>query len=118
MEFKHPFGYLPLLGRIFNLGPFPASGAAEVVNNMLYMDGAHKYGVIAGPSTRRLVDFADPDHSLAVLPTGNSGNFMSPSYGDQAPLFMSGRYREPRITPDQIAAHKMHEMRFLPVGRN
>ncbi len=114
MEFKHPFGYLPLLGRLFNVGPFPSSGAAEVVNNMLYPRGVCNYHVIAGPSTRRLIDFNDPEHSLTVLPTGNSGDCTSPSYGDQAPLFMAGQYREPRITPGQIDAHKTHELILRP----
>ena len=114
MEFKHPFGYLPLLGRIFNVGPFPSSGASDVVNCMLSESGLHDYRVIAGPSTRRLIDFVDPEHSLAILPTGNSGNFMSPSYGDQAPLFMGGQYREPRFTDDQVRAHTTHELVLRP----
>lgn len=116
MEFKHPFGYLPLLGWIFNVGPFESSGAKEVINNMLYVPGGPKYDVVAGPSTRRLIDFADPDHQLGVLPTGNSGNFMSPHYADQAHLFMSGQYRELRLTPDQIKAHQTHELRFRPLS--
>jgi penicillin amidase len=114
MEFKHPFGYLPLLGRIFNVGPFPASGGAQVINNMLYMSGGYDFDVLGGPSTRRLIDFADPEHSLTVLPTGNSGNFMSSHYSDQAPLFMKGEYREPRLTDEQIAAHQKHELNFQP----
>lgn len=114
MEFKHPFGYLPLLGRIFNVGPFPASGGSQVVNNMLYTRGAYNFDVIAGPSTRRLIDFASPAHSLTVLPTGNSGHFRSPHYGDQADLFMAGEYREPRITPQQILNHTRHTMTFTP----
>jgi penicillin amidase len=113
MEFKHPFGYLPLLGRIFNVGPFPSTGAGDVINNMLYAGGGN-YEVVAGPSTRRLIDYGDIEHSLTVLPTGNSGNFMSPHYGDQAHLFMSGQYREARFTRSQIDSHKKHEMRFLP----
>jgi penicillin amidase len=117
MEFKHPFGYLPLLGRIFNIGPFPASGAADVVNNMLYSTGKYDFDVIAGPSTRRLIDSADPEHSLTILPTGNSGNFMSPHYADQAAMFMKGEYREPRLTQEQIEFHTQHEMTFAPAAK-
>lgn len=112
VEFKHPFGYLPLLGRIFNVGPFPASGATQVINNMLYQDSGHNFGVIAGPSTRRIVDFAEPENCVAVLPTGNGGNFTSKHYGDQAELFVRGRYREVRFTSDQIDAHARHVLRF------
>ncbi|HOZ47181.1 MAG TPA: penicillin acylase family protein [Candidatus Hydrogenedentes bacterium] len=116
IEFKHPFGYLPLVGRIFNVGPFPASGAEQVINNMIFFGGPEgHYSVVAGPSTRRLIDFADPEHSLSVLPTGNSGHFLSPHYDDQAELFLSGRYREPRLTDEQIDASKRHVMEFKPL---
>lgn len=116
IEFKHPFGYLPLLGRIFNIGPFPASGATQVVNNMLYQDYGHNFSVIAGPSTRRIIDFADPENSVAVLPTGNAGNFMSKHYADQAELFVSGQYRQPRFTQEQIDAHTRHMLLFKPAS--
>lgn len=118
MEFKHPFGYLPVLRRIFNIGPFPASGGDHLVNNMLYVRGEPPYSVVAGPSTRRLIDFADPEHSLNVLPTGNGGNFMGAHYDDQAPLFMTGQYREPHVTAKQISDHREHEMRFHPAVRH
>lgn len=105
LEFKHPFGYLPGLGRIFNIGPFPVSGGAQQVNNMLYGAGALNYDVIAGPSTRRLIDFATPDEVHGVLPTGNSGNFMSPHYADQAAMFIEGSYRVLNSTPAAVEAH-------------
>lgn len=113
MEFKHPFGYAPLLGKIFNIGPFPSPGGAEVINNMLYK-GGDSFDVIAGPSTRRLIDFSDPAHSLTVLPTGNSGHVSSPHYDDQAEMFVYGKYRVALYLWNEIEAAKEHEMRFLP----
>jgi len=72
--------------------------------------------VVAGPSTRRIIDFADPEHSLTILPTGNSGDFMSPHYADQAAMFMKGEYREPRLTAEQINSNKRHEITFSPAA--
>ncbi|MCC6490186.1 MAG: penicillin acylase family protein [Candidatus Hydrogenedentes bacterium] len=114
MTFEHPFGQLPLLGHVFNIGPFPSAGGAQVVNNMLYHFGQETYGVIAGPSTRRLIDFAAPDQSLTILPTGNSGNFMSPNYADQASRFMAGEYRQALLNGVDIESQKVHELRFMP----
>lgn len=114
LTFTHPFGYLPGLGRLLNIGPFPAPGARETINNMP-SKSAHHYNVIAGPSTRRLIDFARPDQSLTILPTGNSGHVRSRHYDDQAAMFMRGEYRTALYNWNEIEAAKEHEMRFLPM---
>jgi penicillin amidase len=117
MEFKHPFGYLPGPGFLFNIGPFPAPGGAEIVNNMLYSKGALNFDVLAGPSTRRLMDFGDITHSYTILPTGNSGNFLSPHYSDQAEMFMAGEYRLVRFTPEQIRENTQQILELRPATR-
>ncbi len=114
LEFTHPFGLVPGLGGIFNVGPFPVSGGAQQVNNMLYGAGALNFDVIAGPSTRRLVDFATPDQVYGILPTGNSGNFMSPHYDDQAELFIAGEYRVLHSTPEAVAENLESTLVFTP----
>ncbi|HEO71153.1 MAG TPA: penicillin acylase family protein [Candidatus Hydrogenedentes bacterium] len=114
IEFMHPFGYIPGLGGIFNIGPFPAPGCGNTINNMLSMSAECPFRVVGGPSTRRLIDFADPAHSLTILPTGNSGHFMSPHYDDQADMFVAGRYREPHFESAAIDAHTAHVMTFTP----
>jgi penicillin amidase len=73
------------------------------------------YHVVSGPSTRRLIDYAQPDHQFSVLPTGNSGNFRSENYADQCGLFMNGKHREIVLTDEQIAAQKKHALHFLPM---
>lgn len=114
LEFKHPFGYLPVLGKLFNIGPFPVSGGAQQINNMLYNAGALNFDVIAGPSTRRLIDFADPDKVFGILPTGNSGNFMSPHYDDQAAMFIAGEYRVLHSTPEAVEENLKSTLVFAP----
>ncbi len=116
MTFRHPFGYVPVLGAPFNIGPFPASGARNTINNMASLGSGGNYEVIGGPSTRRVVDFAGdgaPKVDL-VLPTGNSGHWKSPHYGDQAPLFMAGQTRRARFTRGEVDAGRRHTLRLLP----
>ena len=112
MEFSHPLGYLPGLNKVFNIGPFPSTGSQQVVNNMLFSANKGKYAVLAGPSTRRVVDFATPDDSYSILPTGNSGHFLSPHYDDQAELFMTGKWRKLNFTKEQVDANTEHTLTF------
>ena len=109
----HPFGYIPGIGRLLNIGPHESGGASQNVNNMLSKT-LHDYHVIAGPSTRRLIDFAQPEKSLTIMPTGNSGHIHSPYYDDQAEMFTKGEYRPALYTEEDIKANKEHEMKFIP----
>lgn len=79
-----------------NVGDFPVSGANEVINNMGYTYEEDKNQTIRfGPSTRRIVDFADVrNNSWSILPTGQSGNYFSPYYGDQAKMYADGEFRK------------------------
>jgi acyl-homoserine lactone acylase PvdQ len=49
------------------------------------------------PLTRRIFDFADPDHSFGINPTGQCGYFFDPHFDDQASMYMSGKYRTQTI---------------------
>lgn len=55
----HPLGLQKPLDRVFNVGPFAAPGTHEVPNNQSAKIGPAPWPVTYGPSTRRLIDFAD-----------------------------------------------------------
>ncbi|WP_422361024.1 penicillin acylase family protein [Reichenbachiella sp.] len=104
LEHGHVLGAVDLLRKYFNVGPFPVPGNNEVINNYIYKwtaDG--KYKVTAGPSTRRIIDFADVEgNSWSILPTGNSGNIFSPHYNDQAEMYVNGDYRRQLMNKEEI----------------
>ena len=79
-----------------NVGRFPVSGANEVLNNMGYTyEEVPEQTILFGPSTRRIVDFSDVrNNSWSILPTGQSGNYFSPYYDDQAAMFANGEFRK------------------------
>tara|TARA_Y100000294_G_scaffold30987_2_gene26162 strand:- start:5862 stop:8108 length:2247 start_codon:yes stop_codon:yes gene_type:complete len=87
-------GTMPLLDRLFgfNVGPFESGGSSTTINNGEYTLSA-PFQRVVGPSFRRIVDLSDMNSTQFVLPTGQSGLPRSPHYADQAPLYMSGRYR-------------------------
>ena len=95
LEHQHPFGKISLLRRYFNVGTFGVSGSNEVINNLMFTYSDNKKHIIkAGPSTRRIIDFSDVEGSWSILPTGQSGNFMSKHYKDQAKMYANGVYRK------------------------
>ena len=66
LEYVHPLGRVKPLNKIFNLGPFPVPGATQEINNQ--KNNTFKdFQVRAGPSTRRLIDFAHPEKSWGIF---------------------------------------------------
>lgn len=79
----HPvLGRLPLIGKYFQIGPVPLSGASTTVKQTTPR---------IGPSMRMVVDFSDWDRSLLVLPTGVSGHPLSGDFKNQWDAYYLGR---------------------------
>ena len=90
----HPIGRKKPFDKIFNVGPFEKGGTNEVVDKEGFKYNATGvYPVLTGPALRFLIDLADPSTKLTIIPTGESGNVMSPHYADQAEMFVKGEYR-------------------------
>ena len=105
IEHPHALSQVPALRSIFNVGPFPINGNNETLNNQMFrISGDGEYEVVAGPAMRRIIDFSDVEHSLNVLPTGQSGNVLSPHYDDQAQLFVDGKFRVQLMNKEEIKA--------------
>ena len=108
VEHEHVIGKTGgLLRRFFNVGPFETIGGNEVINNQIFkLDSTGYYKVTAGPSTRRIVDFSDVENSLAILPTGQSGNVFSKHYKDQAQKFLNGEFEKMNLNKEEIKKSK------------
>jgi len=105
IEHKHSLGEIALLRRYFNVGPFETVGGNEVINNQIFnLNSTGYYKIHAGPSTRRVIDFSDIEHSLGILPTGQSGNVFSPHYKDQAQKYLDGESVMMKLNQEEIEA--------------
>lgn len=102
---KHAMG--DVIG-FLNVGSYPVSGGNEVLNNMGYTyEESMNQTIRFGPSTRRIVDFSDVrNNSWSILPTGQSGNYFSPYYEDQAEMYANGEFRKMIMNHDQIKESK------------
>ncbi|VVN81481.1 Acyl-homoserine lactone acylase QuiP [Pseudomonas fluorescens] len=110
----HPLGQQKPLDRIFNVGPFAAPGSHEVPNNLSAKIGPAPWPVTYGPSTRRLVDFADPAHSLTINPVGQSGVPFDRHYDDQAEAYVDGIYVQAHFSEEEVTANTRSTLKLLP----
>lgn len=103
VEHEHVLGKVKFLRKYFNVGPFPVRGGNEVLNNKIAdLNDNGIYKVKAGPSTRRIIDFNDIENSIAILPTGQSGNVFSKHYKDQAESYIHGKFYTMYLNKDII----------------
>ncbi|MHC8374391.1 penicillin acylase family protein [Pseudomonas sp. MDT1-85] len=110
----HPLGTQKPLERIFNVGPFAAPGTHEVPNNLSAKIGPAPWPVTYGPSTRRLIDFADPAHSLTINPVGQSGVPFDSHYADQAESYIEGVYYQAHFNDEEVTANTRSTLKLLP----
>lgn len=94
---NHPLGQQKPLNLLFNVGPFAAPGTHEVPNNLSAKIGTAPWPVNYGPSTRRLIDFADAGQALTINPVGQSGVPFDRHYSDQAEDYVQGRYHKAQM---------------------
>ncbi|HXQ98928.1 MAG TPA: penicillin acylase family protein [Pseudomonas sp.] len=111
---EHPLGRQPPLDMLFNVGPFAAPGTHEVPNNLSAGIANAPWPVSYGPSTRRLIDFADPAHALGINPVGQSGVLFDEHYADQAQRYINGQYLPERFSEGDVAEHSKETLRFVP----
>jgi len=110
----HPLGIKKPLDQIVNVGPFASPGSHEVPNNLSAIIGPAPWPVTYGPSTRRLVDFADAAHALTINPVGQSGVPFDKHYADQAETYIEGGYEQAHFDEEEVQANTRGTLKLLP----
>ena len=111
---NHPLGQQQPLDRLFNVGPFDVPGGHETPNNLSARVGTAPWKVLYGPSTRRLIDFANPEHALGINPVGQSGVLFDQHYQDQAEAYVLGEYVPEHFSPEDVKANTRSTLTFTP----
>ena len=114
LSHAHPLGQQKPLDKLFNVGQFAAPGGHETPNNLSHKIGPAPWPVKYGPSTRRLVDFADPSQSIGINPVGQSGVLFDKHYQDQAESYINGHYLKQHFSEADVAANTMSTLRLVP----
>jgi penicillin amidase len=102
------------LGKVFSLGPVPCGGDADSINQaaVLPLDPLAPTDNIA--SLRAVFDVGAWRNSRFVLPGGQSGNPLSPHYGDLFPLWQRGEGVPIAFTPEEVRQAAVETLELRP----
>lgn len=111
---NHPLGQQKPLNLLFDVGPFEAPGGREVINNLANVVGPAPWAVGYGPSTRRVIDFADASRAQGINPVGQSGVLFDPHHHDQAAAYVAGSYQPMYLSPADVASQTRSTLVLQP----
>ncbi|MBK9443499.1 MAG: penicillin acylase family protein [Comamonadaceae bacterium] len=112
----HPLAGKSSLGGLFNVGPFDAPGGREVPNNLATSIGPAPWAVSYGPSTRRVIDFADASQARGINPIGQSGVLFDRHYKDQAAAYIVGGYMQQFLSEADVAPNTRSTLTLKPAA--
>ncbi len=89
----HPaLGQVPVLRFFVNIRQSTSGGDNTLLRGRTSGEGPDPFQNVHGAGYRGVYDFADPDSSVFITATGQSGHFLSRYYDDQAQLWRRGEY--------------------------
>lgn len=113
----HPgLGDLPALGWIVNLTQSVSGGDFTIAISGLLGGGTQRFEAATGAGYRGVYDLADPDSSVFITSTGQSGHPFSRHYDDLAGLWRRGEYIGMSLDPELARAAALGVTRLLPSG--
>lgn len=114
LTLRHRLGEKKPLDRIFNLGPFPGYGDSTTVNHA----GLEFWEPLRHPNVtahlRSVIDIGNWGASRFVLLGGQSGNPLSPHYGDQVPLYLRGEGVPVHWDDEAVRANAVSSSTLVP----
>lgn len=101
----HPIlGQLPVLRYFVNMRQSTSGDDHTLLRGKTKGDGPNPYLNVHGAGYRGVYDFADPDSSVFITSTGQSGHPLSRFYDDLGELWRRGEYVPMSLDPDLARA--------------
>jgi penicillin amidase len=101
----HPvLGRTPVLKWFVNITQSTSGGDDTLMRGLTAGTGPDPYANVHGAGYRGVYDFADPDSSVFIISTGQSGHPLSRHYDDLSELWRRGEYIPMSLDPDLARA--------------
>ena len=109
-----PLGNFPIIGGLFNREIEMDGGAFTIFRADYSFASKRPYAAVHGAGYRAIYDLGDPDRSVYIISTGESGNVFSDHYDDLMKLWAAGEYITIPTTPSAVAAATKHTLLLQP----
>jgi len=110
----HPvLGDVPLLRYFVNIRQSTSGGDHTLMRGRSAGDGPDPFLNVHGAAYRGVYDFADPDSSVFILSTGQSGHFLSRHYDNLGILWRRGEYIPMSLDADLARAASVGVTRLV-----
>jgi penicillin amidase len=111
----HPvLGDVPVLRWLVNIRQSTSGGDNTLLRGMTSGRGANPFLNVHGAGYRGVYDLADPDSSVFVISTGQSGHPLSRHYDDLGELWRRGEYVPMTLDEDLARAGAVGVTRLVP----
>jgi penicillin amidase len=111
----HPvMGQMPLLKYVVNIRQSTSGGDFTLMTGRTSGVGDTPFLNVAGGGYRGVYDFADPDSSVFITATGQSGHPLSRHYDDLSVLWRRGEYIPMSLDPELARAAAVGVTRLTP----
>ncbi len=111
----HPvLGEVPFLKWFVNIRQSTSGGDHTLMRGRTKGDGPNPYLNVHGAGYRGVYDFADPDSSVFVISTGQSGHPLSRHYDDLGERWRRGDYVPMSLDPDLARAAAVGSTTLVP----
>ncbi|MBV7379572.1 penicillin acylase family protein [Maritimibacter dapengensis] len=109
-------GDVPVLRWFVNIRQSTSGGDNTLLRGRTSGRGPEPFNNVHGATYRGVYDFADPDSSLFVTSTGQSGHFLSRHYEDLGELWRRGEYIPMSLDPELARAAAVGTTILRPAG--
>ena len=111
----HPvLGEVPVLRYFVNIRQSTSGGDNTLQRGRTSGEGPDPFQNVHGAGFRGVYDFADPNSSVFIISTGESGHFLSRHYDDMAQLWRRGEYVPMSLDVNLARAAAVGVTRLMP----
>ncbi|SDW39612.1 penicillin acylase family protein [Litoreibacter albidus] len=109
-------GKIPLLSAVVNIRQSTSGGDNTLMRGRTSGSGPEPFQNVHAAGYRGVYDFADPDSSLFVMATGQSGHPLSRHYDDLGVLWRRGEYIPMSLDPELARAGSVGTITLTPAS--